>query len=214
MPAKASVARISLNPAIPIRLWDGCPGMRRVHRHCSGVARAWGLVPASSRPKSSHSTFRIQVIARQIPSHAGDCSESTYVDSSALALPGTASTEPRTERAASGSTLEPLIMLRPICWSLRTSRSSGWGRSLSFAVAQKMRMLILQHLCAKSPPAQSREGHRAAPCALSGLATLSRSWLCAGGCGRAAHLHHRGERSTGHGKIGAGYRDARAGHGL
>jgi hypothetical protein len=78
----------------------------------------------------------------------------------------------------------------------------------------KMRMLILWRWCAKSPPAQSREGHRAAPCALSGLATLSRSWLCAGGCGRAAHLHHRGERSTGHGKIGAGYRDARAGHGL
>jgi hypothetical protein len=34
---------------------------------------------------------------------------------------------------------------------------SGIGRSLSFAVAQKMRMLISRHLCAESQPAPNRE---------------------------------------------------------
>jgi hypothetical protein len=87
-------------------------------------------------------------------------------------------------------------------------------RSLPFAVAQKIRMLILRRLYAKSPPAQSREGHRAARCALIGLATLLRSWLCAGGVGEQPIFIIGGERSDAHGEICAGHRDTRAGQGL
>src|SRR5664279_3779143 len=71
-----------------------------------------------------------------------------------------------------------------------------------------MRMLILRRLYAKSPPAQSREGHRAARRALIGLATLLRSWLCAGGVGEQPIFIIGGERSSGHGELCAGGRAA------
>jgi hypothetical protein len=91
-----------------------------------------------------------------------------------------------------------------IATTFRTELSGAQAtkdRSLPFAVAQKMRMLILRRLYAKSPPAQSREGHRAACCALIGLATLLRSWLCAGERASMLFSSIGGDRPAGHGEI-------------